>query len=93
MSGGPNIPSSEITPEATFLNRRLFMKASIWAGSTLATAGMYRVFSPRPEVKNKTLAAVHLSDELFLRPLGIIHRQGKHFSPATEKFIEFLRAE
>ena len=47
----------------------------------------------RPEVKNKTLAAVHLSDELFLRPLGIIHRQGKHFSPATEKFIEFLRAE
>ena len=47
----------------------------------------------RPEVKNKTLVAVHLSDELFLRPLGIIHRQGKHFSPATEKFIEFLRAE
>jgi DNA-binding transcriptional LysR family regulator len=47
----------------------------------------------RPEVKNKTLAAVHLSDERFLRPLGIIHRQGKHFSPATEKFIELLRSE
>jgi DNA-binding transcriptional LysR family regulator len=47
----------------------------------------------RPEVRGKTLVAVQLSDEVFLRPLGIIHRQGKHFSPAAEKFIEFLRAE
>jgi len=47
----------------------------------------------RPEVKARSLAVVQLSDELFLRPLGIIHRQGKHFSPATEKFIEFLRTE
>src|SRR5262249_2031892 len=46
-----------------------------------------------PEVKAKSLAAVQLSDEHFLRPLGIIHRQGKHFSPATAKFIEFLRSE
>jgi DNA-binding transcriptional LysR family regulator len=44
----------------------------------------------RPEVKGGTLAAVQISDEVFLRPLGIIHRTGKHFSPATEKFIEFL---
>src|SRR2546427_4433319 len=47
----------------------------------------------RLEVKSKTLAVVHFSDEVFLRPLGIIHRQGKHFSPAAEKFIDFLRAE
>src|SRR5438034_9448286 len=47
----------------------------------------------RSEVRSKTLATVQLSDEVFLRPLGIIHRQGKHFSPAAEKFIEFLRAE
>jgi len=46
----------------------------------------------RPEVEMKTLAAVQLSDETLWRPLGIIHRQGKHFSPAAEKFIEFLRA-
>src|SRR5207237_9362862 len=46
----------------------------------------------RPEVKGRTLAAVQFSDEVFLRPLGIIHRHGKHFSPAAEKFIEFLRA-
>jgi len=47
----------------------------------------------RPEVRGKSLVAVQFSDEVFLRPLGIIHRQGKHFSPAAEKFIEFLRAE
>ena len=47
----------------------------------------------RPEVKGGTLAVVQLSDEVFLRPLGIIHRSGKHFSPAAEKFIECLCAE
>jgi DNA-binding transcriptional LysR family regulator len=47
----------------------------------------------RPEVKGRTLVAVQLSDEVFLRPLGIIHRTGKHFSPAAEKFLEYLRAE
>jgi DNA-binding transcriptional LysR family regulator len=47
----------------------------------------------RPEVKGRSLAVVQLSDEVFLRPLGIIHRQGKTFSPAAEKFIEFLRNE
>ena len=47
----------------------------------------------RSEVRSKTLSTVQISDEVFLRPLGIIHRQGKHFSPAAEKFIEFLRAE
>jgi len=45
------------------------------------------------EVEIGTLVAVHLADQMFLRPLGIIHRQGKHFSPAAEKFIEYLRAE
>jgi LysR family transcriptional regulator, transcriptional activator of the cysJI operon len=47
----------------------------------------------RPEVKGRSLVAVQLADDVFLRPLGIIHRSGKHFSPAAEKFIEFLRAE
>lgn len=46
----------------------------------------------RPEVKARTLVAVQIADETFFRPIGIIHRQGKHFSPAAEKFIEFLRA-
>jgi DNA-binding transcriptional LysR family regulator len=47
----------------------------------------------RLEVKGRTLAALQLADEVFLRPLGIIHRQGKQFSPAAERFIDSLRAE
>ena len=62
MSGSPHIPSSEITPEATFLNRRFFMKASIWAGSGLATAGLYRAFSPRPAVKNTGTAIATVAE-------------------------------
>jgi DNA-binding transcriptional LysR family regulator len=46
----------------------------------------------RQEVKNRTVAAVQIRDETLLRPLGIIYRQGRHLSPATGKFINFLRA-
>ncbi len=47
----------------------------------------------RQEVRAKTLAAVQLGDETIVRPLGMIHRTGKHFSPAADKFIDFLRTE
>ncbi len=62
MSGSPPIPSSEITPEATYLNRRFFMKSSIWAGSTLATAGLYNAFSPRAEVKDTGTAIATIKE-------------------------------
>jgi LysR family transcriptional regulator, transcriptional activator of the cysJI operon len=41
------------------------------------------------EVKGETLTVVHFNDEKLLRPLAIVHRHGKHLSPAAEKFIEF----
>jgi sulfoxide reductase catalytic subunit YedY len=50
MSSSSKIPSNEITPEETFLNRRFFMKSAVWAGSSVATAGLYRAFAPLPEV-------------------------------------------
>jgi hypothetical protein len=34
---------------------------------------------------------LQISDETLLRPLGIVHRQGKHFSPAVQRFIAELR--
>ena len=46
----------------------------------------------RQEVRGRTLVAVPFADEGFVRALGMIHRQGKHFSPAAEKFVEFVRA-
>ncbi len=46
-----------------------------------------------PEVKNKSLGMVQIADEAALRPLGIIHRQGRIFSSAAQKFLECLQAE
>lgn len=62
MKDSPHIPSSEVTPEETFLKRRFFMKSAIWAGSTLATAGLYRAFSPRPEVANTGAAIATVAE-------------------------------
>ncbi len=42
------IKSSEITPENVYLNRRNFMRAGLLAGTTLATAGVYRFFNQPP---------------------------------------------
>ena len=66
----PKIPAHEVTPEAVFLNRRFFMKASIWAGSTLATAGLYRAFSPRSDVKNTGAAITTIPETMPQIPLG-----------------------
>ncbi len=45
----PNeIKSSEITSEQTYLNRRNFIRAGLLAGTTLATAGVYRFINPPP---------------------------------------------
>jgi sulfoxide reductase catalytic subunit YedY len=42
------IPSSEITPESVYLDRRKFMKLGLLAGTALATGVTYRVFNPPP---------------------------------------------
>jgi DNA-binding transcriptional LysR family regulator len=46
----------------------------------------------RQEVRARSIVAVQIRDETFLRPLGIICRMGQHLSPATEKFIQYLCA-
>ncbi len=48
--------------------------------------------SCRNEVQAGTLARVELTGPGVTRPIGIIHRTGKHFSPAADKFIEYLQA-
>ncbi len=51
------IKSSEITDEKTYLNRRNFMRAGLLAGTTLATAGLYRFINP-PPAKEVVTAAI-----------------------------------
>lgn len=70
MPASPRPSPDEITPEETFNNRRVFMKSAIWAGSGLATAGLYRKFSPRPEVKNIGTAIATVSDNAFASALA-----------------------
>ncbi len=45
----------------------------------------------KQEVRSRTLCTVPISDEPLLRPLGIVHRQGRHFAPAVERFISELK--
>jgi DNA-binding transcriptional LysR family regulator len=45
----------------------------------------------RREVANRTLVAVQLAMPNLVRPVGIIHRRNKRFSPAVARFIELLR--
>lgn len=50
---------------------------------------------PKPtilkEVGNRTLAAGPLAMPELVRPLGIIHRRGKVFTPTIARFLELLR--
>jgi len=56
-------------------------------------AGLAIVPEPtiKQEVRSRTLCALQIRDEVLTRPLGVVHRQGKHFSPAVERFIAELR--
>ncbi len=47
----------------------------------------------RHEVEHGTIKVVQLSDEHLLRPLAVIHKRGRHLSPAAEKFVEILKRE
>ncbi len=53
----PRIPDGEITPPELYFNRRRLMRAGIAAGTSLATASIYRAFNPvlRPEVATAPL--------------------------------------
>ncbi len=50
---------------------------------------------PRPtvlkEVGMRTLAAVPLALPGLVRPVGIIHRRGRHLTPAVARFVELLQ--
>jgi DNA-binding transcriptional LysR family regulator len=43
------------------------------------------------EVGIRTLAAVPLAIPGLVRPIGIIHRRGRHLAPAVARFVEALR--
>jgi len=60
-----DIKASEITPEATFLNRRAFLRAGVLAGTTMATAGAYRFFNEpeAPEVVTAQIDDIEMKND------------------------------
>ena len=45
------------------------------------------------EIHSGSLVRIELNDRGITRPIGIIYRTGKHFSPAVERFVEYLQAD
>ena len=45
------------------------------------------------EAKNETLKAIRFSDEVVIRPLGIISKRSRRFTPAVQEFVNFLKGE
>ncbi|RYD35409.1 MAG: protein-methionine-sulfoxide reductase catalytic subunit MsrP [Verrucomicrobiaceae bacterium] len=66
----PSLGNSEITPETTYLNRRFLMKASLYAGTALTTAGLFRAFAPRREMINTGATLATVADDTVFPKLG-----------------------
>jgi len=45
------------------------------------------------EVKAETLKAIQFTDEVVVRPLGVISKRGRRFTPAAQEFIDFLQGK
>ena len=43
------------------------------------------------EAKNETLKAIQISDEIVMRPLGIIAKRGRRLTLAVHEFVKFLK--
>lgn len=64
------------------------IKRSVEAGNGIAILPDTVVAT---EVRNQQLVILKFTEGPFNRPIGIIHRKGKIFSPATREFIDMLK--
>ena len=78
MSESDRIPSSEITPESVYLNRRTFINAGTAAASLLATGWVYRTFN--------RAGAVEGSGEVQAAPLAEVKSAPPSPSAAEDGF-------
>ncbi len=66
------------------------VKRIVELGSSLAIV-------PEPsivqEVQNETLKVIPFTDEVVMRPLGIISKRSRRFTPAVHEFVNFLKGE
>lgn len=86
MSGNA-VKSSEITPERVYLNRRAFIRAGLFAGTTAATALTYRYFNPE---SNSEVVALGI-DNIRRGTVPALDEQTNAFEDITNynNFYEF----
>jgi sulfoxide reductase catalytic subunit YedY len=74
-----DIKSSEITDQGTYLNRRLFMRSAVLAGSVAVTGLLYRKLNPPPAVVQERPRIAGLvtspSDEAILKGFKVNEAQ------------------
>ena len=72
-----DIKSNEITDQKVYLNRRLFMRGAVLAGSVTATGLLYRKLNPPPAIVEE-------------RPkiAGLIAIDGEYEKPGCEYMLE-----
>ncbi|MCU1290190.1 MAG: oxidoreductase molybdopterin binding protein [Acidobacteria bacterium] len=93
------IKSSEITPEKVYLNRRNFMRAGLLAGTTLASAGLYRFFNPQPpkEIQTPQISDVKQAPDFKLEekltPFEEITNYNNYYEFSTDKNAVARKAE
>lgn len=80
-----DIKPDEITPEETYLNRSTFLKASIWAGTTLATAGIYKFFAGLPPAETNSPANAAGPDREKMNSLFEITHYNNYYEFSTDK--------
>jgi DNA-binding transcriptional LysR family regulator len=66
------------------------IKRSVEVGNGISILPETAVVS---EVRSRLLVALDFTEGSFTRPIGIIHRRGKVFSPAAREFIRLLQGE
>jgi sulfoxide reductase catalytic subunit YedY len=99
MSDPKKIKSSEITDEQTYLNRRNFIRAGVFAGTALTTGVGYRLLNPPPpkEVVTEEIddiieaAPTNLKDELT--SFQEITNYNNYYEFSTSKTAVASRAE
>jgi len=87
MNQPRKIPSSEITPEGVYLNRRTFLQGGALAGSLLVTGGAYRLLNRAggEEVEVAELSGLVRPGEAFSESAGPIVIPGDGGSESSEE--------
>lgn len=83
------IKPSEITPENVYLSRRNFIRAGIFAGTTLATTGVYKYFNPPPPKEVVTAEIQNISKPA--ETLQVLNEKPNSFEEITNynNYYEF----